>query len=61
MVVVAGVEGFQKGIQDCSKLISLGGKMFAEFHRGRQQEIHRATNSSLLNTSLTSHSKIQKG
>lgn len=34
--------------------------MLVEFHRERQQEIHRAINSSLLNISLTSHSKIKK-
>lgn len=42
VVVVVGIDRTQNGIQDCSKLVSLGGKMLAEFQRERQQEIHRA-------------------
>lgn len=41
VVVVVGIDRSQNGIQECSKLVSLGEKMLAEFHRERQQEIHR--------------------
>lgn len=61
VVVVVGIDRTQNGIQDCSKLVSLGEKNACRISEGKATEDSYGHNSSLLNISLTSHSKIKKG